>query len=339
MQTLPMPPAAIIVSAAGYSYHMNMDDKIRIGVSACLLGRKVRYDAGHKLDRFLTDTLGQYVEWVPVCPEVESGLPVPREAMRLVAYPEGLRLVAKHTGIDHTERMLSWVDKKLKQLERMDLCGFVFKSKSPSSGMTGVKIYTPSGMPNRKGSGMFAGIFMRRFPLVPVEDEERLHDPALRENFIERLFVLKRWQELRRKGLRINKIIEFHIDHKLLILAHSPKHYQMLGRLVAQIKQHKPDQFALEYITTMMEGLRLIATVKKNTNVLRHILGYLKKQLPVDERQEVLEIIDHYHKGQLPLIVPIVLINHFARKYDVPYLTRQYYLHPHPLELMLRNHA
>lgn len=316
-----------------------MEEKIRIGISACLLGQRVRYDAGHKLDRFLTDTLGQYIEWVPVCPEVEMGLSVPREAMRLVAHPEGPRLVTSRTGIDHTERMLKWTDKKLRQLERMDLCGFIFKSKSPSSGMMGVKIYTPSGMPSRKGSGMFAGAFMRRFPLIPVEDEERLHDPALRENFIERLFVFKRWQELRRRGIRINEIVDFHTDHKLLILAHSPKHYRMLGRLVARVKQHNPEQFALEYITTLMEGLRLIATVKKNTNVLHHMLGYFKKQLPADERQEALEIIDHYHKGHLPLVAPIVLINHFVRKYDEPYLKRQYYLHPHPLELMLRNHA
>ena len=170
-------------------------EKIKIGISSYLLGEKVRYDGGHKLDRYITDTLGQFFEWVPVCPEVEYGLSVPREAMHLIGNPGSPRLVTIHTGIDHTEGMLKWAKKKLKELEKERLCGFIFKSKSPSSGIGGVKVYTPSGMPSQKGVGIFGGAFIQYFPLIPVIDEGRLHDPNLRENFIERVFVYKRWKE------------------------------------------------------------------------------------------------------------------------------------------------
>lgn len=313
-------------------------EKIKMGISTCLLGENVRYNGGHQLDRYLTDTLGKYFSYVPVCPEVEYGLPVPREAMRLVGKPENARLVTIKTGTDHTEGMLRWAEKRIDELEKEDLSGFIFKAKSPSSGMQAVKVYGPSGMPVHKGVGIFAGAFMRRFPLLPVEEDGRLHDPALRENFIERVFAYKRWQKLLKQGRSVRHLIDFHTDHKLLMMSHSPKHYTALGRLVAAAKDHKGDLFA-EYIRTLMEGLRLIATAKKHTNVLHHIMGYFKKQLTADEKQELLEIIDRYHRQLVPLIVPITLILHYVRKYGEPYLERQHYLQPHPMELMLRNHV
>jgi uncharacterized protein YbbK (DUF523 family) len=171
-------------------------EKIKIGISSCLLGKNVRYDGGHKLDRYITDTLGKYFEWLSVCPEVEYGLSVPRESMRLVGDPEAPRLITGKTGIDHTEGMLKWTENKLREIEKEELCGFIFKSRSPSSGIAGVTVYTSAGMPSRKGSGIFAGAFMRHFPLIPVIDEGRLHDPALRENFIERIFIFKKWKEV-----------------------------------------------------------------------------------------------------------------------------------------------
>jgi uncharacterized protein YbgA (DUF1722 family)/uncharacterized protein YbbK (DUF523 family) len=311
--------------------------KIKLGISSCLLGEKVRYDGGHKLDHFLKDTLGKFVEWVPVCPEVESGLPVPREAMRLVGSPESPRLVKIRSGDDYTDRMLTWAGKRLSALEKEDLCGFIFKSKSPSSGMSGVKVYGPSGIPSRSGSGIFARAFMDKFRFTPAEDEGRLNDPGLRENFIERVFVYKRWKDLRKKS-SLRNLVEFHTDHKLLFLAHSTTRYRTLGKLVANAKEH-PDSLYNEYLKLMMEGLKLIATTKKNTNVLHHILGYFKKQLQPDEKQELLGIIEEYHSGFIPLIVPVTLIRHYVRKYDEPYLKRQVYLNPHPAELMLRNHA
>ena len=314
-------------------------NKIKLGISSCLLGNKVRYDGGHKLDHFLTDTLGRYVNWVQVCPEVECGLPTPREAMHLVGDPENPRLITIRTKVDLSARMKTWAKKKVAELEKQDLCGFVFKSRSPSSGMRGVKIYTETGMPNATGSGLFAGEFMNRFPLLPVEDEGRLHDPGLRENFIERIFVYQRWQEYVREDGSLGGLVAFHTRHKLLIMSHSPKHYTELGRLVAGAKKVRKDELHAHYLGTLLEGLGFIATVKKNTNVLQHMAGYFKDMLSADEKKELQDLIENYHRALVPLIVPITLLQHYVRKYDTDYLKQQVYLNPHPLELMLRNHA
>lgn len=313
--------------------------KIKVGISSCLLGKKVRYDGSHKLDKYITKTLGQYFDWVPVCPEVEYGLPVPREALHLVGDPISPRLVTVHTGIDHTSGMLKWAEKKIKELEREDLCGFIFKSKSPSSGIWGVKVYTPSGVLSKKGTGIFAGIFTKHFPFIPVIDNEKLHNPVLRENFIEKVFVYKRWKDFLKKGGLKKDLIEFHTDHKLLLLSHSPKHLQSLGKLVANSKRYKIQDLISKYIKLLMEGLSLIATVKKNTNVLFHIAGYFKKHLSPVEKNELVKVIEDYNKGYLPLIVPIVLIRHYIYIFDEPYLKRQQYINSHPVELMLRNHS
>lgn len=316
-----------------------MQHRIKIGISSCLLGEKVRYDGGHKWDRYITDTLGRYFEWFPVCPEVECGLPVPRESMRLVDGPGFPRLKTIRTGIDHTEGMLKWAEKELKVLEKEDLCGFIFKSRSPSSGIGGVTVYTPSGMPVRKGAGLFGGAFMKYFPFVPVIDDGRLHDPKLRENFIERIFVFKRWKDLLEEGARDKDLIDFHTAHKLLVLSHSPKHLTALGKLVADMKKYRREELLSRYIQLLTEGLQLIATVKKNTNVLQHILGYFRKSLLQDDKEELIGVIEDYHKGYVPLIVPLVLINHYVRKFNEPYMKDQFYLNPHPIELMLRNHV
>ena len=313
--------------------------KIRIGVSSCLLGENVRYDGGNKRDIYITDTLGKYFEWVPVCPEVEYGLPVPREAMHLVGSPDSPRLVTVRTGTDHTKGMQGWNSKKLKELEREGLCGFIFKSRSPSSGVGGVKIYTPAGIPHKTGAGIFGGAFIKNFPLTPVIDDGRLNDPKLRENFIERIFVYKRCKDNLHSGVAVSALVNFHTDHKLLVLSHSPEHLRALGRLVADARQYKTSVLLKRYIIILTEGLKLLSTVRKNTNVLMHIMGYFKKHLSSDEKQELLEVIDNYHKGYVPLIVPMVLINHYVRKFDEPYLKKQVYLNPHPAELMLRNHV
>jgi uncharacterized protein YbgA (DUF1722 family)/uncharacterized protein YbbK (DUF523 family) len=316
-----------------------MEMKIRLGISACLLGEKVRYDGGHKLDRYLTDTLGRFVEYVPVCPEVEAGFGVPREAMHLEGNPNAPRLVTRRTKRDLTEPMLEWAKKRVLELEAQDLCGFIFKSRSPSSGMERIPVYNEKGMPVKKGVGLFARIFMEHFPLLPVEDEGRLHDPKLRENFIECVFVFKRWRECLSRGRSRRGLIDFHTKHKLLILSHSPKHYQMMGRLVGQAKAFALDELYQTYQRLLLEALRLKTTIKKNANVLQHMMGYFKKELSADEKQELLEIIGLYREVYVPLIVPITLMNHYIRKYDQPYLKEQYYLQPHPIELQLRNHA
>ncbi|MBZ0220813.1 MAG: DUF523 and DUF1722 domain-containing protein [Candidatus Methylomirabilis sp.] len=312
--------------------------KIKLGISSCLLGEKVRYDGTHQRDRYITDTLGKYFDWLPVCPEVEYGLPVPREAMRLKAGPEGQRLVTRKSGMDHTEGMRAWVKERLDELEKENLSGFIFKAKSPSSGLYGVKLYGPSGPPSKKGVGLFGGAFAERFPLVPAEDDGRLHDPALRENFIERVFVYRRWQELMRKP-GAARLVDFHTRHKLLILAHSPKHYALLGKITARAGKSRAEKLYYEYAGSLMEGLRIVATTRKNTNVLYHIMGYFKERLSAPEKKELLEVIGNYHNGLIPLIVPIVLVNHYVLLFKEPYLGRQYYLNPHPIEMMLRNHV
>ena len=316
-----------------------MEEKIRIGISTCLLGESVRYDGGHKRDRFVTDTLGQFLEFVQVCPEVECGLGVPRESMHLEGDSDSPRLVTSRSKIDHTKRMTTWARKRVKELEKEDLCGFIFKSRSPSSGMERVRVYNEKGVPEKKGVGMFARIFMDHFPLLPVEEDGRLHDIKLRENFIERIFALKRWRDLVDEKKSRGRLVAFHTQHKLLILSHSQKHSRILGKLVAAAKSISPKQLYPQYQALFMEALKLKTTVKKNINVLQHMMGYFKKQLSADEKQELLETFNQYREGYIPLIVPLTLISHYVRKYDQPYLQQQVYLNPHPVELKLRNHA
>ncbi|SHO49252.1 YbgA family protein [Desulfopila aestuarii] len=316
-----------------------MDEKIRLGISSCLLGNPVRFDGGHKHDRFLTDTLGRYADYIPVCPEVECGMPIPREALRLVGTPEAPRLVTSRTNIDHTEQMQQWAEKRLRLLAEEQLDGFIFKSRSPSSGMERVKVYTNKGMPEKNGIGIFARAFMERFPNLPVEEEGRLHDPILRENFIERIFVHRRWRRLLAEKRTVGALVQFHTSHKLLLFSHSEKIYRDLGRLVAQARKIPDYELFTQYEQQLMAALKLRCTLKKHTNVLMHILGYFKKMLTSDEKQELLTIIDNFKEGLIPLIVPVTLINHYVRKYNEEYLADQYYLNPHPLELKLRNHA
>lgn len=317
-----------------------MEETLKLGISSCLLGHKVRYDGQHKYDSWLVETLGKYVSYVPVCPEVECGLPVPREAMRLVGEVDNPRLQTVQTKLDHTPRMLEWAARRIEALASEELCGFVFKSKSPSSGMERVKVYpAKGGAGEKKGVGIFAREFMKAFPLLPVEEEGRLHDPVLRENFIERIFIMQRWNEMRRKPFSAGALVDFHTRHKLLLMAHSPQLYRAMGKLVASVKQHSPSEFAKLYLEQLMRATSHPATRAKHQNVLQHILGYFKQELTPAEKAELLELIMNYRNRLLPLIVPVTLINHYVRKYDKPYLAEQYYLQPHPLELALRNHV
>jgi uncharacterized protein YbgA (DUF1722 family) len=236
--------------------------------------------------------------------------------------------------------MTKWAEDKLKKLEKTDLCGFIFKTRSPSSGMQGVKIYNEKGMPlNQKGIGVFAKAFMEHFPLLPVEDEGRLHDDAIRENFIERVFVYKRWMDLVEQDLSIKKIVGFHAAHKYLIMAHSPERLRRLGEIVADAKNYNFDVLKKTYKHELFDVLKIKSSMKKNVNVLYHMTGYFKKKLSLDEKKEIVEIIEQYHKKYLPLIVPITIIKHYTMKYNEEYLKNQVYLNPHPVELMLRNHV
>ncbi|MBU0517420.1 DUF523 and DUF1722 domain-containing protein [bacterium] len=313
-----------------------MNNKIRLGMSSCLLGENVRYDGGHKLDNFLRDTLGQWVDYVPVCPEKECGLPVPREPMRLEGDPTSPRLIVTRTRRDITDQMMTWVNRRIVGLGNENLHGFIFKSRSPSCGIEQVKVIDEREIPHKIGVGLFAQAFMDHFPLLPVEEEDRLNDPALRENFISRIFTLKRWRETPQT---VEGLVEFNAHHKLQIMAHSVTHLRQMDKLVADLKKIPVAEAFQQYLEILMPALKLRATCKKNTNILMHILGCFKKQLSADEKQEALEKINLYHNQVVPLIVPITLLNHYGRKYDQPYLKQQVYLNPHPAELMLRNHV
>lgn len=314
--------------------------KIIVGISSCLLGEKVRYDGGHKFDHFLAITLGQFFEYYPLCPEVECGLPVPREAMHLVMSDNSIRLLGIKSKTDFTHSMRNWAEQKLKEMENLNLCGFIFKSRSPSSGMERVKIYSENGkLLNKSGVGIFAEMFMKKFPLMPVEEEGRLQDPLLRENFIERVFAYYRWRIFLEEHYSLSGLMDFHASHKLLLMAHSPAHYRDCGRIVASAVKDNLSEVSNSYFEVFMDGLKKIATVSKNCNVLHHLLGYFKKVLTPSEKEEMLYLIEQYRQGFIPLIVPVTMINHYVSKYNEPYLKRQYYLNPHPVELKLRNHA
>ncbi len=313
-------------------------EKIPLGVSSCLLGNSVRYDGGHKLDHYITDTLAPFFNFVPVCPEVECGLPIPREAMRLVGDAEAPRLVTNKTGVDLTDRMIEYCLRKMPELENHDLCGFIFKKDSPSSGLHRVKVYH-EGSPGKSGRGLFADAFTRHFPLVPVEEEGRLNDPGLRENFIERVFAFKRLKDFLASSTGLGDLVKFHTAHKLLMMAHNVVLYREMGALVAQGKGMDKSVLLSRYQELFMQTLSFHATEKKNANVLMHILGYFKKQLTGEEKEEMLGLIDQYAGRLVPLVVPITMIRHYVRKYRDPYLTGQIYLTPHPAELMLRNHV
>ncbi|MBN2492901.1 MAG: DUF1722 domain-containing protein [Planctomycetes bacterium] len=313
--------------------------EIRVGISTCLLGRKVRFDGGHKRDAYLTDLLGAFVTFVPVCPEVEIGLGIPREAIRLVSTCEGVRLRGVRSGADHTEKMQRYAAAKVRALEKLDLSGYVLKKDSPSCGMERVKIYSEKAMPERSGAGMFAAALLQHFPLLPVEEEGRLNDPRLRENFLERLFAYRRLKTLFRARWTIGALVRFHTAEKLNLLAHEPEGYRALGRLVAEAKRLPRAEVAARYETLFMGALKKIATVRKNTNVLQHAQGYLKRVLAAADKEELAGLIRDYHRGLVPILVPLTLLRHHVRSNGVEYLAGQTYLEPHPKELMLRNHV
>jgi uncharacterized protein YbgA (DUF1722 family)/uncharacterized protein YbbK (DUF523 family) len=316
---------------------------VRIGVSSCLLGREVRFDGGHKKDGFLVHDFGLHVEWVPVCPEVEAGMGIPREAVRLVrreGEPDGAlpRMVGGRSGEDWTDRMVRLSEARVKALEDLDLSGYVLKSKSPSCGMERVKVYGPKGMAEKNGRGLFAVVLLERMPWLPVEEEGRLCDPVIRENFIERVFAYHRWLLFGRERYSTGRLVEFHRRHKFLLMAHSEKHMRELGRIVAAAKGKPKAEVLRAYGEAFFAGLGTKTTVRRHVNVLQHIAGFLKEKIDAGDRKELAETIENYRQGLVPRIVPQTLILHHLRRAEVPYMADQYYLSPGPRELALKYH-
>ena len=305
---------------------------IRIGISSCLLGERVRYDGGHKRDGYLVETLGRFVEWVGVCPEVEMGLGTPRETLRLVRIGENTRMVMPKTGVDHTEAMRVFAERRVQELEREDLCGYVLKKGSPSCGVERVRVFDAHGIPAKSGRGLFAEVLLRHFPNLPVEEEGRLFDPRLRENFIERVFASRRLRSLFAGRWKLGEVVAFHSAHKLLLMAHSPRAYAGLGRLVAGGKSLPRAELRSRYEAEFMRALTEIATTRRQANVLQHIVGYFRRHLDGASRKELLSLLEDYRRGLIPLIVPLTLIRHYVRRFETPYLRGQVYLEPHPKE-------
>lgn len=319
---------------------MKNEIKINVGISSCLLGNEVRFDGGHKHDRYITGTLGRFFNFVPVCPELEVGMGLPRESVNLRGDVNAPLMIGNKTGEDWTDRMSKFNEKRSDQLARFDLRGYLLKKNSPSCGMTRVKLYPlKGGQPERKARGMWADTLISKNPLMPVEEEGRLHDIPLRENFIVRVFAYDRLMNLFDGGFKRSEIVAFHTAHKYLLLAHNPNLYRGLGKLVAAVKSYKPLEFKTLYSEAFMETLSYKSTTAKNVNVLQHIMGFLRKHLADEDRRYITNVIEDYRKELVPLVVPITLIKQNVEKYDIEYIRDQYYLSPHPKELMLRNHV
>lgn len=317
---------------------------VRIGVSSCLLGQKVRFDGGHKQDSFLVHELGRHVEWVPVCPEFEVGMGIPRESVRLVRRegdPETAppRMVGPKTGTDWTERMLAYSESRVRALEKLELSGYVLKSKSPSCGMERVKVYTPQGMPEKNGTGLFSGVLLRLLPWLPVEEEGRLNDSTLRENFIERVFAYHRWLLFNRERYSVGRLVEFHRRHKFLLFSHSEKHMRELGRIVAAAKGRPARETLQAYGEAFFAAMAVKTTIRRHVNALQHVAGFLKDKIDAGDRKELVETLEAYRRGLVPRVVPQTLILHHLRRAQVPYMDDQYYLSPHPKELVLKYHV
>jgi len=330
------------MSATGNGIDAAHPEPLRLGISSCLLGQNVRYDGGHKRNSFLMEVLGQYIEWVDVCPEVDIGLGTPRPPIRLERRSgSGVRLVMPDTGDDLTERMTGYAEQKVDALRSERLAGYVLKSGSPSCGMERVRLYDDNGVPSRDGVGLFAEVLKRRWPGLPVEEEGRLHDPRLRENFIARIFARGRWLELEAAGLSMHGLTSFHARHKYLLMSRDPEGARALGRLLGDAggSDEPVESVAAAYESGFHRTLQHLPSVGRHTNVLQHLAGYVSDAIDDGDRAELSEAIHGYRAGLVPLIVPVVLLRHYVRRLDVDYLADQVYLEPHPHELMLLNHV
>jgi Uncharacterized conserved protein len=307
--------------------------QIQVGVSACLLGQQVRFDGGHKRSEFVEKELSRYFSFIPVCPELAIGLGVPRKAIRLVKRNEMIHVEASDGSFDVTEKLTAFAQNKTAELGH--LAGYILCAKSPSCGMERVRVYSPQGSV-KEGRGVFARILMAQNPLLPVEEDGRLCDPILRENFVTRVFAYHDWLSLKHDGITRGKLIAFHSRYKYLLFAHQPSAYKALGKLLGDSVTFSLEQLSDRYISGLMQGLQHPISRKNHTNVLQHLQGYFKKQLTPEQKTELHNTIDKYRRGLVPLMVPMILLQHYLREYPNPYLTAQVYLNPHPEDLALR---
>ncbi len=310
---------------------------IKIGVSACVVGQRVRFDGGHKLSGFCQDTLAPHVEFVPFCPEMALGMPSPRPAIRLMKTAVGdIRLVNnKDDSLDYTDAMVALSKDYLPKIA--DLAGYIVCAKSPTCGLERVRLVDERGVLLGKiATGMFTHELQKTYPWLPIEEDGRLLDAGLRESFITRVYALSAWHTQMADGFTVGKLVQFHSHYKFVVMAHSPSAYRELGRLVANPKLFSSDELALRYITDLMQALSQVATRKTHANVLMHLQGFFKKVLAADAKQELLELIHLYRQGHAPLLAPLTLLKHHLRLNPQDYVAAQRYLQPYPLQLGLQ---
>ena len=311
--------------------------KPKLAISACLLGANVRFNGGHKESRLCSQSLAEHFEFVPVCPEVGIGLGTPRQPIRLVGDAQSPRAVGTvQHELDVTDALRDYAERLAGELDH--ICGHILMQKSPSCGMERVKLYQDNGYPAEGGAaGIYAARFMALRPDLPVEEDGRLNDPVLRENFITRVYAYAEWQRLCRAGLSRRGVLQFHARYKYQLLANNPQAYKELGRQLASIAQHDLEQFAADYFSRLMQALRRTASRGSHSNVLQHLFGYLKHALSAEEKRDTVQLIEQYREGIVPLVVPLTLLKYHFRRHPHPYVAQQAYLQPHPERLSLRN--
>ncbi len=310
--------------------------QIKIGISSCVLGERVRFDSGHKVSKFVTKELSPYFEFVPVCPEVGSGMPVPRPTIRLMSNEDRIALVeTKDPTKEHTQAVVDYSKNKVVELEREELCGYIVCAKSPTCGMERVKVYKKNSAEN-VGVGLYTNELMKAMPWLPVEEDGRLNDPVLKENFITRIYTLRDFYDSVGDEPTRGKIVAFHSRYKLTLMAHHPASYKELGKLVANVKDYDIEEFYKLYRVALMAAVSHRASRKNNTNVLMHLQGYFKRELSKSQKKELRQVIEDYRVGLLPLLAPLTLIKHYLADHPDAYLEDQAFLQPHPQELRLR---
>lgn len=315
-----------------------MTEKIKIGISGCLTGMKVRFDGQGLRPQLINELFSEFFDYVTFCPEVEMGMSIPRETIRLEKQEEEVRLVAPKSNTDHTDGMKTFADNKVAALAELDISGYIVKRGSPSCGFERIKIYNKDKIPAMNGVGMFTEKLIERFPLLPIEDEGRLNDIRLREHWVERVYAYERLKAFLRLKPSRGDIVKFHTNSKMQLMAHHPVKYRQLGKDVAEQHKQVTDEFLVHYENSYMEIMKHQASVKKHADVLYHLMGFFKKDIDSSEKQELVEVIEKYRTGMIPLVTPLTLINHYIKKYPVQWVCDQTYLTPYPEELLLRSY-
>jgi uncharacterized protein YbgA (DUF1722 family)/uncharacterized protein YbbK (DUF523 family) len=309
-------------------------EKLTLGISACLVGNKVRFDGSSKTSKFCVEQLNEHVEFQSFCPEVAIGLPIPRRTIRQIKDEQLIKVSQSNGEGDITDALKGYGERIAKNTKH--LSGFIFCAKSPSCGMERVKVYSPEGNSlTADGVGVFAEQIMLNNPQLPCEENGRLNDPLIRENFIARVFAYKHWQQLVEKGLSQHELIKFHSQYKYTLMSHDLVLYKRLGRLVANAELTIEQKESL-YIVDFMSALKKIATRKKHANTLSHLLGYFSKKISRVEKQELVNYIDQYRLGLVPLVAPLTLLKHHLLNNPKDYLANQRYFAPYPENLKLR---